>query len=455
MRTLYLDCISGASGDMTVGALLDLGGDFDRLQAELAKLAIGDEFTVSREKVRRCGITATHFRVHVASEAAAAAGLEHGHDHPHDHEHEGGAHHGEEGHDHAEGGHHHHGAHGHDVRSHADIVEIIRRAGYNERTTAYALSMFDRIARAEAKIHGVPVESVHFHEVGAVDSIVDIVSIAVLVDMLSPDRIVASPLPLGGGKVRTQHGIYPVPAPATLEILAGVPTREESIQFELTTPTGAAAVATLAHSFGPLPAMTVETAGYGAGSKDFPDRPNVLRAVLGRSEGLDRPTPSEVTDAAQSTLLQAGAADEHIDAEMMKVEVNLDDISGEILGSLMERLLGAGANDVFYVPIYMKKNRPAVKLELLCASSRLPAIREIIFRETSTFGLRYHLFTAHRLGRRWRTVETPWGTVRVKEGIYGEEVVQQSPEYEDCRRIAEEHAVPLKRVFEAARRALE
>lgn len=467
MRILYLDCVSGASGDMSVGALLDLGGDFELLKAELSKLEIAGEFTVSRERVSRCGITATHFIVETHDHAAAHEHHNHGeHDHPHDHEH----HHDHDddhphNHDHPHDHEHPHDhAHerdeGHEHgRSYADIVAMLGRCRLSDGARARALAMFRRIGEAEAKIHGVPLETVHFHEVGAVDSIVDITAVAILIDSLAPDAIITSAVPLGSGRVRTQHGLYPVPAPATLEILAGVPTRQESIEAELTTPTGAAVVAALADSHGPFPSMTIEKAGYGAGTRDFHDRPNVLRAVLGNAEKLSLTSrmATASTAAAAPTGSGSSAANpldaEHVDSAMVKVEVNLDDSSGEIIGSLMERLFAAGANDVFYVPIYMKKNRPAVKLELLCREALLPVMREIIFRETTTFGLRYTPFTAHRLGRAFRTVRTKWGEVRIKEGSFGGEIVQRSPEFEDCRRIALERGVPLKEVFEAARRA--
>ena len=437
MRVLYLDCISGISGDMTVGALLDLGPDFDRLRGELSRLEMSDEFTVSIEKVNRCGITATKFHVHTS------AGEHHEH---HEHEHHEHEHHVHHEHEH---GPHEHGPHVH--RSHADIVEIIRRAKLSPRATETALRIFQRIAEAEAKIHGVPVETVHFHEVGAVDSIVDIVAAAVLLDFIDADTIVASPVPLGSGRVKTQHGLYPVPAPATLEIMRGKPTRQDQIEAELATPTGAAIVATMADSFGVLPSVTVEAIGYGAGSKDFPDRPNVVRAVLGQvASGARAPGSSVELDSRSGG---AGNTQEHIDGDVVRIEVNLDDISGELLGHLVDRLLAAGANDVFYTPIYMKKNRPAFMLQVLCSAQLLVPMTELLFRETTTFGLRFEPCTVHRLARTWRSVETSWGPVRIKEGSLSGSIVQRSPEYEDCRRIADERGIPLKRVFEAARTA--
>jgi len=454
MRVLYLDCISGISGDMTVGALLDLGLDFERMRGELARLEMSDEFTVSVESVNRCGITATKFHVHTTvDEHHEHAHPDHEHHHHEDHEHGPHEHHHHEDHEH---GPHQHHDHAH--RSHADIVGIIQRANLSPRATETALRIFRRIAEAEAKIHGVPVETVHFHEVGAVDSIVDIVAAAVLLDFIGADRIVASPVPLGSGRVKTQHGLYPVPAPATLEIMRGKPIRQDAMETELATPTGAAIVATMADSFGALPSVSVEAIGYGAGSKNFPDRPNVVRAVLGQSAAGAPPVRTTGDIEAGTTAPGAGTTgpgntQEHIDGNVMRIEVNLDDISGELLGHLVDRLFAAGANDVFYTPIYMKKNRPAFMLQVLCSEQLLAPMTELLFRETTTFGLRFEPCTVHRLAREWRPVETAWGPVRIKEGLHSGSVVQRSPEYEDCRRIADERGIPLKDVFDAARSA--
>jgi len=274
---LYIDCFAGISGDMTVAALLDLGGDAELLTRELSKLGLDEEFHIHRSTVTKTGITASRFEVHAAGDPQ-----EH-HHHHHEPPAEAAA-----SHDH---GPQDHGPHYHDApdhRAYRDIVSLIRGAALSERATGLACSLFETIAVAEAKIHGVPVAEVHFHEVGAVDSIVDIVSIAILIDALAVDRIVGAPVPVGRGLVRTRHGLYPVPAPATLEILKGYPIQASDVAAELTTPTGAAVLATLVGERGPIPSMEVQAVGYGAGSRDFEDRPNVLRLLLGSERPIER-----------------------------------------------------------------------------------------------------------------------------------------------------------------------
>lgn len=274
---LYIDCFAGISGDMTVAALLDLGGDAELLTRELSKLGLDEEFHIHRSTVTKTGITASRFEVHAAGDPQ-----EH-HHHHHEPPAEAAA-----SHDH---GPQDHGPHYHDApdhRAYRDIVSLIRGAALSERATGLACSLFETIAVAEAKIHGVPAAEVHFHEVGAVDSIVDIVSIAILIDALAVDRIVGAPVPVGRGLVRTRHGLYPVPAPATLEILKGYPIQASDVAAELTTPTGAAVLATLVGERGPIPSMEVQAVGYGAGSRDFEDRPNVLRLLLGSERPIER-----------------------------------------------------------------------------------------------------------------------------------------------------------------------
>ncbi len=270
---LYIDCFAGISGDMTVAALLDLGGDRALLEDELSKLGMDGEFHIHHSTVTKTGITAARFEVHTTE------GEEH-----HDHHHKEAS--AEDRHEPPAAGPHEHGAHGH--RAYRDIVALIRGAGLSEKATGLACALFETIAVAEAKIHGVPLAEVQFHEVGAVDSVVDIVSIAILVDALSVDRIVGGPVPVGRGLVRTQHGLYPIPAPATLEILKGYPIQASDVAAELTTPTGAAVLATLTTERGPIPSMEVQAVGYGAGSRSFEDRPNVLRLLLGSERNTER-----------------------------------------------------------------------------------------------------------------------------------------------------------------------
>lgn len=299
MKVLYLDCFSGISGDMTIGALLDAGGDFEHLQNELQKLGIEDEYELKLTKVNKNGITSSKFDVVLKEEVHAGHHHEHnGHAHSHsDHEH----HHHDHSHSHSdhEGHHHeqlhshdgeheqahHHGHHHHDHfhRAYKDIVEMIQRAGFSERVEKMALGIFEKIGLAEGKIHGMPLDDVHFHEVGAVDSIIDIVGTAILIDQLEIDTVVSSSIPTGTGKIHIDHGIYPVPAPATMEILKGIPIAKSELKAELTTPTGAAIAAVLASEFSTLPEMTITSVGYGAGTKTFPEHPNVLRVVIGEA----------------------------------------------------------------------------------------------------------------------------------------------------------------------------
>lgn len=431
-KIFYLDCVSGIAGDMTVAALLDLGGDPELLRRELAKLKLQDVYELEVRSVDRAGITATKFDVRLVTEQGEPHhSHEHTHAHPHSHSHE----HPHVHHDH--GGEADHGLHGHHHRSYREIAELIRDAGLNESVTSLALKMFDMLAAAESTIHGVAKDEVHFHEVGAIDSIIDIVGTAILVNAIGADLVMASPVPVGHGSVRTMHGDYPIPAPATLEILKGKPIRYTDLEAELTTPTGALIISSLCSEFGPLPSMEVGAIGYGAGSADFAGRPNVLRAVLGTQPSA----PSSSPGMSHSR--------EHIDNEMICVEVNLDNMAGDMLGYVMEQLFDAGANDVFYTPIYMKKNRPAVTLQVLCRLDQLETIKRILFNETTTLGLRYYPVTVHRLGREYVPVETPWGSVRVKQGIHASRVVQQTPEYEDCRKLADAHGVPLHRIYRA------
>ncbi len=281
MKTLYLDCFSGISGDMTIGALLDLGADYSVLERDIAKLNIESEYKLKTYNVVKQGVSATKFDVLLTHEEEHHH--DYGHDHSHDHDHNHGHEH-DHSHDHVHGHHHGHDhdhSHDHHHRHYTDIVDMINRAELNENVTKMALSVFEKIGRAEAKIHNMPFEKVHFHEVGAVDSIVDIVGACILIDSLNVTRIVSSPVPVGNGRIRIAHGIYPVPAPATLELLKGIPIQETAIKGEVTTPTGGGILAALANDFGPMPSFVVESVGYGAGTKDFPDHPNVLRAVLG------------------------------------------------------------------------------------------------------------------------------------------------------------------------------
>lgn len=387
MKLLYLDCPMGISGDMFLAALIDLGVDPEMILKELRKLPV-DRIDVEIKKVLRHSITATTFKVRL-KEA------------------------------------HHH-------RTFRDIKKIIDESRLSQKVKSLSISIFELIAKAEGKIHGIKPIDVHFHEIGAMDSIIDIVGAAVAVDSLSVKRVVSSPIALGTGWAKTMHGTIPVPAPATLEILKGVPMAASTAPFELTTPTGAAIVKTLASSFGPMPSMTIEKAGYGAGKKDFKESANLLRAVIGTASGA-----TEAQNLEKLTVL----------------ETNIDDMSPQVAGYLLEKLLNSGATDAFYTPVYMKKGRPGVLLTVLTSRENKDSLLGIIFAESTTIGVRAHEVERHCLERVSKKVRTPYGPVSVKVALRGGRAVNIQPEFEDCRTIAEKKDVPLKEVMEAAKEA--
>ncbi len=384
MKTLYLDCLSGISGDMTVAALLDLGADFAELREGLRSLGVPD-FEVFTEKTVKHGINARRFEVRVA---------EHDH-HPHRH-----------------------------LRH---VLEIINRSTLPEQVKICSEIVFQNIARAEAKVHGMEVEKVHFHEVGAIDSIVDVVGAQFCLHQLGVDRVVVSPINTGTGTVRCAHGVMPVPAPATALLLCDVPVYGDG-DGELTTPTGAAIAAACASSFGPLPRMTVESVGYGAGTRDLPDRANVLRALLG--ESADEPAGDVDTVAVLETLV--------------------DDLSGELTAPAVDAALAAGAVDAFITPVTGKKGRPAFLLTALCPPELRDKVARSLFLNTTTLGVRVREEFRTVLWRKWETVFTPYGAVRVKTATLDGEQINAHPEFEDCRALAEAAGVPVRRVAEAA-----
>ena len=375
MRICYLDAFSGISGDMLVGALADGGADSAAITDGLRSLHSGA--SVSFEKVKRCGIAASKFHVHV--------------DEPQKHRHLSG------------------------------ILKMIEAASLSGRVKQNASAVFQRLGEAEAAVHQVPIEKVHFHEVGAVDSIADIVGACLGFDLLGADVIYSSPLNLGSGTVKADHGVMPVPAPATAALVAGKPVYARGPAVELTTPTGAAVAVTLARDFGVMPPMKIASIGYGAGGHDFPDQANVLRILVG-----------EATGAVEATTV-------------VVIEANIDDSSPQVLGYAVERLLEAGALDATLEPLEMKKGRPGALLRVIATPEQRAALAEIVFHETSTLGVR--TYTAERLvqARRWVEVETPHGTVRIK-------VAESSfaPEYEDCRTLARATGVALKDIIAEA-----
>ncbi len=400
MKTIYFDCFAGAAGDMLVGALIDVGLDFTALEAELAKLGI-EGYSLSSEHVLKQGVTAQKFRVNITHET---------------HHH----HHGE-GHSH---GAHHHG------RSYSRIREILEQAPIPEAPKARAISAFRRLGVVEAGIHGVSLDEIHFHEVGAIDSIIDVTGYFLGLHILGVERVAASPLPVGSGFVQCAHGRMPVPAPATAKLLEGALVAQSDLEGEVLTPTGALLLTESAEFFGPVPEMTITRVGYGAGDKDQPDTPNVVRAFLGESEA------SPESDGPPTTIAV--------------LEANIDDMSPELFPHVIEGALKAGALDAFSIPVTGKKGRPAQLLTILSPLENQDALTRFLFRETSTLGVRRRTTRRAVAEREWMEVDLPWGRVRVKRGTFEGALTNLAPEYEDCRRLAAVSGVPLKEVIEAA-----
>ena len=384
MKMGYLDCFSGISGDMCLGALVDVGVPLEAIREALGTLPLHG-YALSAREVRRCGMRATQVKVE----------LEHSHHHPH--------------------------------RGLGDVLAVIEGGALPDRVVADSSAVFRALAQAEALVHGTHPDKVHFHEVGAVDAICDIVGTAVGLHELGLDALTFSTVSLGGGTVKAAHGVLPVPAPATAELLKGLPAKGGPVDFELATPTGAAILKALAQPSPRWPSMCIERIGLGAGGRDPEEMPNVLRLAVGHA-------PAEGGTEADCLWV---------------LEANLDDMTGEEVGRCTELLLDAGALDVFTVPVQMKKNRPGVLLSVLCAPERLRETEDLLLRHTSTLGVRRCLHQRTKLRRESRVVATAWGEVRVKVAFLGDEQVRSEPEYEDCRRIAEEHDIPLRDVYRA------
>ena len=417
MKVLYFDCFSGAAGDMILGALIDAGVPLADVRRALGSLALTPD-TVSTETVMRAGLRATKFNVvgeRPPQDHAHDHGHQHGHDHTHDHSH---------GHSHEHTVAHHHGH-----RTLDEIYRLVDGSALSAAGKDRAKGLFEKLGVAEAAIHGTTLDTVHLHEVGALDSIVDIVGSVCAMEAIGADRVVASPLNIGGGMINAAHGLYPVPAPATARLLQGAPVYSGQQQVELVTPTGALLVTSYASSFGPVPAMTIGSVGYGAGSRDFPNTPNVLRVLVGEADDT-APSHSVVT-----------------------IEAEIDDMNPQIFGLLMERLLAQGALDVFYTAIQMKKNRPGTLLTVIAAPADRERLTGTIFRETTTIGVRYREMTRECLDRERIAVDTPLGPVRVKVARRNGELLNASPEFDDCVRLATEHKRPVKDVQAIALKA--
>ena len=431
MRTAYLECFSGISGDMFLGALVDTGVPLELFTRTVAALKLDARLEVSR--VQRSGISATKLDVIVAGEkelpreefwARENKAHEHHHDHEHDHGHGHQHHHPHE----QQHGHSHEKKHAH--RGLKEIREIIGKAGISQTARQQAIRIFEVLGAAEAKIHDTDIEQIHFHEVGAVDAIVDITCAAVGAEELGVDTIVCSPLNVGGGTVKCAHGTFPIPAPATLEILRNAPVYSGEIQKELVTPTGAAIVSVLTSRFGSFPCMKPEKTGYGAGSRDLGDYPNVLRITIG--ETLEQ--HSSLFPEEAITILEA----------------NVDDMTPQLFGYVMDRAFQEGALDVFATSVQMKKSRPGLLLSVLCRPEDAERFKQLIFAETTTLGVRIREEKRAVLARRHLTVPTRWGDVRIKVANLNGSVSNYAPEYEDCRHIAEQEHVPLKAVMQEA-----
>ena len=439
-KTVYFDCFSGASGDMVLGALLDLGLPLDGLRSALGSLAI-DYGQITAERVLRAGVSATRFRA-TADEAERGGGRdrghvhsrshthshEHAHVHSHTHAHDHDAPHADRqagvvdvhthqrGHDHAQ----EHGPHAH--HSLAEIRRLIDRSALSPQGKERASHLFHRLAEAEAAIHEMPIERVHLHEVGALDSIIDIVGAVYGMEWLGADDIVSSPLNVGGGSVECAHGVFPVPAPATARLLQGVPVYAGEVAHELVTPTGALLITGYARRFGALPPMRLDTIGYGAGARDVKAHPNVLRMLVGKASG----------DRAAETVAV--------------LECEIDDMNPQIFGPLMDRLFDAGALDVFYAPVQMKKNRPGTLVTVLTSPARREAALSVLFAETTTIGVRRQEVVRECLEREVRLIDTPVGPIRFKIARRDGCVLNASPEFDDCARAATEQKLPVKDV---------
>ena len=378
----YFDCFSGISGDMTLGALIDLGVPTDWLKDNLLQLPLNG-FDLSVSTVHRHGVHAKYARVEV---------LEHDHS-----------------------------------RHYSDIISLVNNSSLPVSVKERSLDIFDRIASAESHIHGCSKENVHFHEVGAIDAIVDIVGTALCIDYLKIDRVISSQIPIGKGFVSCQHGKLPVPAPATVEILKGIPVYGTDIPHELVTPTGAAIITSLAEGFEPIPEIKIDSVGYGAGTRDLEQRPNLLRIMIGKTGGLQRGVQND---------------------RLLIVETCIDDMNPEIFGFLMERLFEDGALDVYWIPVFMKKNRPGTMVQVLCRMDQKETIANRIFTETTSIGVRYYEAFRSILSREQVEIETAFGPVAIKKVKNPDGSIRVVPEYEACKRIALEKNLPLRSVYE-------
>ena len=419
------------SGDMFLGALVDAGVSPDLLEETVKTLDIGARLEIS--KANRSGITATKVDVFVGDEKELpreefwAKKQARGRDHEHGHTH---GHHHEDSRAGMSAPHEHQHVHGRGLN---EIRNTIRKSGIGEQAKSTAIRIFENLGAAEAKIHNTPIEKVHFHEVGAVDAMVDIICSAVGAAALGVDEIICSPLNVGSGTVKCAHGTFPVPAPATLELLKDAPVYSSGLEFELVTPTGAAIVSTLCARYSTFPEMKVGKIGYGAGTRDFPSHPNVVRLTIGEAQLA---LASKVSQETISVL-----------------EANLDDLNPQVFGYVMDRLFKEGALDAFGIPVQMKKNRPGMLMTVLCRPEDASKLTHLLFLETTTLGVRRRDEQRQALTRKWVSVATQWGDVRMKVASMNGAVTNYAPEFEDCRKLASQNRVPLKSVMQDALRS--
>lgn len=391
MRQAYLDCSSGISGDMFLAALIDAGVPVDHLFGELKKMPLGF-YEFRRTRAMRSGLVGTRVEIHIPAEQ------------PHRHL--------------------------------ADIQALIEGASLPEKPAAQALKVFNHLAEVEGRLHNTSPDKVHFHEVGAVDAVIDIVATCVGLDLLEIDNLICSPLNVGGGRVDAAHGSLPVPAPATAELLKDIPVYSTGVEGEMVTPTGAALVATLASGFGPFPSMKIAKIGYGAGEKEFPGHPNIARLFIGEQVEPVKAQPGLPGDGVVSVI-----------------EANVDDMSPQIYGYFLEQALAAGALDVTCSSLQMKKNRPGLAISILCEVEKTDELARLVFEQTTTIGVRISEARRKVLEREMVAVETAYGTVKMKVAWHGGKVVNAAPEFDDCQRLASEKSVPLKQVLAAAEAA--
>jgi len=400
MNTLYIDCVSGIAGDMMLSALVDAGANEETIISQLNTLPI-DHFHMSFDNVVKMGIASKYLQLDV-----------HDHGHAHDHSHS---------HDH---NHSHEHGHDHVHRTAKDIFHLIEQSELSERVKERSIAVFTAIAHAEGTIHGMNPDDVHFHEVGAMDSIIDIIGICIALEDLNIDQIISSPVPTGSGKLHMAHGLYPIPAPATTELLKSIPLAPLEAKGELTTPTGAGILKALASSFGQVPEGIISAIGYGAGKKDFPKHPNVMRVLV----------MNDVPKHRERLVIS---------------QCQVDDMTGEALGFALERLFEHEIFDAYYTPVYMKKNRPGVLITVISKPGQAQVVEQTLLKETSTLGVRQSTATRNPMKRTMETLDTPLGAINVKHASTEDGIVKKSYEYEDLKRAANEHHLSLQQVIEA------